>query len=153
MSIVQNRLMTKNLSIQSEPSCGAWRITGSAALLVEDIPPEAPVRQWILSFLYALRFLFATRTASTAIQIQRGPAPLFFGWLKVDSDPRNQSSRFDKRRSRAERRPQDDGPEGARQSGRVIPLSPPITGRQLRRGSYVYCIRRRPLNVISEGCR
>ena len=69
--------MTKNLSIQSEPSCGVWRITESAALLVEDIPPEAPVRQWILNFLYALRFLFATRTASTAIQIHRGPAPLY----------------------------------------------------------------------------
>jgi len=32
----------------------------SAALLVDDILPEAPVRQWVLSFPYALRFLFAT---------------------------------------------------------------------------------------------
>ena len=35
----------------------------SAALLVDDILPEAPVRQWVLSFPYALRFLFATRPA------------------------------------------------------------------------------------------
>jgi len=35
----------------------------SAALLVDDILPEAPVRQWVLSFPYALCFLFATRPA------------------------------------------------------------------------------------------
>jgi len=34
-----------------------------AALLVDDILPEAPVRQWVLNFPYALRFLFATRPA------------------------------------------------------------------------------------------
>ncbi len=35
----------------------------SAALLVDDILPEAPIRQWVLSFPYALRFLFAARPA------------------------------------------------------------------------------------------
>jgi ribosomal protein S27E len=45
------------------PSCGARRMSESAALLVDDILPEAPVRQWVLSFPYALRFLFATRPA------------------------------------------------------------------------------------------
>ena len=45
------------------PSCGARRMAESAALLVDDILPEAPVRQWVLSFPYALRFLFATRPA------------------------------------------------------------------------------------------
>jgi hypothetical protein len=40
---------------------GARRMAESAALLVDDILPEAPVRQWVLSFPYALRFLFATR--------------------------------------------------------------------------------------------
>jgi hypothetical protein len=35
----------------------------SAALLVDDILPEAPIRQWVVSFPYALRFLFATRPA------------------------------------------------------------------------------------------
>jgi hypothetical protein len=29
--------------------------------LVDDILPEAPVRQWVLSFPFALRFLFAAR--------------------------------------------------------------------------------------------
>lgn len=33
----------------------------SAALLVEDILPEVPMRQWVLSFPYPLRFLFASR--------------------------------------------------------------------------------------------
>ena len=33
----------------------------SAALLVDEVFPEQPVRQWVLSFPYPLRFLFATR--------------------------------------------------------------------------------------------
>jgi hypothetical protein len=33
----------------------------SAALLVDDVFPEQPVRQWVLSFPYPLRFLFASR--------------------------------------------------------------------------------------------
>jgi hypothetical protein len=35
----------------------------SSALLVDAILPEQPVRQWVLSFPYPLRFLFATRPA------------------------------------------------------------------------------------------
>jgi len=35
----------------------------SAALLVDDILPEVPIRQWVVSFPHALRFLFATRPA------------------------------------------------------------------------------------------
>ena len=30
----------------------------SAALLVDEVFPEQPVRQWVLSFPYPLRFLF-----------------------------------------------------------------------------------------------
>jgi hypothetical protein len=33
----------------------------SAALLVDDVFPCQPVRQWVLSFPYPLRFLFASR--------------------------------------------------------------------------------------------
>jgi len=33
----------------------------SAALLVDEVFPERPIRQWVLSFPYPLRFLFATR--------------------------------------------------------------------------------------------
>jgi len=33
----------------------------SAALLVDEAFPEQPVRQWVLSVSYPLRFLFASR--------------------------------------------------------------------------------------------
>ena len=42
------------------PSCGARRMAESAALLVDEVFPEQPVRQWVLSFPYPLRFLFAS---------------------------------------------------------------------------------------------
>jgi hypothetical protein len=35
----------------------------SAGLLVDEVFPEQPVRQWVLSFPYPLRFLFASRPA------------------------------------------------------------------------------------------
>ena len=35
----------------------------SAALLVDDVFPSQPVRQWVLSFPYPLRFLLASRPA------------------------------------------------------------------------------------------
>lgn len=34
------------------PSCGARRMAESAALLVDEVLPEQPVRQWVLSFPY-----------------------------------------------------------------------------------------------------
>ena len=43
------------------PSCGARRMAESAALLVDDVLPEQPMRQWVLSFPFQLRFLFASR--------------------------------------------------------------------------------------------
>jgi hypothetical protein len=45
------------------PSCGARRMAESAALLVDDILPEQPIRQWVLSFPFQLRFLFASNPA------------------------------------------------------------------------------------------
>lgn len=45
------------------PSCGARRMAESAALLVDEVFPEQPVRQWVLSFPFPLRFLFASRPA------------------------------------------------------------------------------------------
>ena len=33
----------------------------SAALLVDEVLPHQPMRQWVLSFPYQLRFLFASR--------------------------------------------------------------------------------------------
>lgn len=41
------------------PSCGARRMAESAALLVDEVFPEAPIRQWVLSFPFQLRFLLA----------------------------------------------------------------------------------------------
>ncbi len=43
------------------PSCGARRMAESAALLVEDVFPKRPVRQWVLSVPFPLRFLLASR--------------------------------------------------------------------------------------------
>ena len=36
----------------------------TAAHLVEHVLPKQPIRQWVLSFPYPLRFLFATRPAA-----------------------------------------------------------------------------------------
>jgi len=43
------------------PSCGARRMAESAALLVDEVLPRQPMRQWVLSFPFQLRFLFASR--------------------------------------------------------------------------------------------
>jgi hypothetical protein len=43
------------------PSCGARRMAESAALLVDKVLPRQPMRQWVLSFPFPLRFLFASR--------------------------------------------------------------------------------------------
>jgi len=45
------------------PSCGARRMADSAALLVDEILPLQPMRQWVLSFPFPLRFLFASQPA------------------------------------------------------------------------------------------
>ena len=45
------------------PSCGARRMAETAAHLVEHVLSQQPIRQWVLSFPYPLRFLFATRPA------------------------------------------------------------------------------------------
>ncbi len=43
------------------PSCGARRMAETAALLVDNVLPEQPLRQWVLSLPFALRYLLATR--------------------------------------------------------------------------------------------
>ena len=43
------------------PSCGARRMAESAGLLVDEVLPHEPMRQWVLSFPFQLRFLFASR--------------------------------------------------------------------------------------------
>jgi ribosomal protein S27E len=43
------------------PSCGARRMVESAAHLVDHVFPEAPVRQFVLTFPFPLRFLLAAQ--------------------------------------------------------------------------------------------
>ncbi len=45
------------------PSCGARRMSESAALLVDEVFPQRPVRHWVLSVPFPLRFLFANHPA------------------------------------------------------------------------------------------
>ena len=45
------------------PSCGARRMVESAALLLDEVLPEQPMRQWVLSVPYPLRLLFAREPA------------------------------------------------------------------------------------------
>jgi ribosomal protein S27E len=45
------------------PSCGARRMADSAALLVDQVLPYQPMRQWVLSVPFPLRFLFASKPA------------------------------------------------------------------------------------------
>jgi ribosomal protein S27E len=59
------------------PSCGARRMVESAAHLVDHVFPEAPVRQFVLTFPFPLRFLLAAQprvlTEVLAV-VQRGIA-------------------------------------------------------------------------------
>src|SRR5467141_4847131 len=41
------------------PSCGGRRMTERAARLVTEVLPQVPVRQWVLSLPYRLRYLLA----------------------------------------------------------------------------------------------
>ncbi|MGB5707046.1 MAG: IS91 family transposase [Arenicellales bacterium] len=43
------------------PSCGARRMVESAALLIDDVLPRLPMRQWVLSVPFQLRYLFASQ--------------------------------------------------------------------------------------------
>jgi ribosomal protein S27E len=43
------------------PSCGARRMVETSAHLVDHVFPEVPVRQWVLSFPWPVRLLFANR--------------------------------------------------------------------------------------------
>jgi ribosomal protein S27E len=49
------------------PSCGARRMVESAALLVDEVLPSVPMRQWVLSVPFALRFLFACNAAAMLV--------------------------------------------------------------------------------------
>jgi hypothetical protein len=41
------------------PSCSARRMAKTAALLTDEVFPDVPLRQWVISFPFPLRYLFA----------------------------------------------------------------------------------------------
>ncbi len=43
------------------PSCGARRMAETAALLADEVLPDVPLRQWVISFPFPLRYLFAAQ--------------------------------------------------------------------------------------------
>jgi len=51
------------------PSCGARRMADSAALLVDEVLPDQPMRQWVLSVPFPLRFLFANNPAAMTVAL------------------------------------------------------------------------------------
>ena len=75
------------------PSCGARSMVESAAHLVDRVFPEASVRQWVLTFPFTLRFLFAAHpdalTQVLAV-VQRGISTFIVqqAGLKVSSGAR-----------------------------------------------------------------
>jgi ribosomal protein S27E len=52
------------------PSCGARRMADTAALLVDEVLPEVPIRQWVLSVPFPLRFLFARKPAAMGVVLR-----------------------------------------------------------------------------------
>lgn len=48
------------------------RVVESAALLVDDVLPREPLRKWVLSVPFALRFLFASQVAAMGTLRQSG---------------------------------------------------------------------------------
>jgi ribosomal protein S27E len=48
-------------------SCGGRRMAETAALLADEVLPARPLRQWVLSLPFALRFLLATDPASLTL--------------------------------------------------------------------------------------
>jgi hypothetical protein len=53
------------------PSCGGRRMAETAAHLVDHVLPEVPVRQWVLSIPFALRYRLAydSRLMSTVLNV------------------------------------------------------------------------------------
>jgi hypothetical protein len=63
------------------PSCGGRRMAGAAAHLVDRVIPDVPVRQWVLSLPYALRYRLAF-DAQLLSEVLGVFVRAVFGWLK-----------------------------------------------------------------------
>jgi hypothetical protein len=62
------------------PSCGGRRMAETAALLADEVLPERPLRQWVLSLPFALRFLLATDSDALTL-VLRTVYRAISGWL------------------------------------------------------------------------
>ena len=66
------------------PRCGARRMAEGAALLIDEVLPREPLRQWVLSVPFALRYLFATDPAvmgwTASIRMAGGTTIILAGW-------------------------------------------------------------------------
>ena len=49
------------------PSCGGRRMAEIAALLADEVLPDRPLRQWVLSLPHALRFLLAVNSEALTL--------------------------------------------------------------------------------------
>jgi ribosomal protein S27E len=49
------------------PSCGGRRMAETAALLADEVLPDRPLRQWVLSLPHALRFLLAVNSEALTL--------------------------------------------------------------------------------------
>ena len=49
------------------PSCGGRRMAETAALLADEVLPDRPLRQWVLSLPQALRFLLAVNSEALTL--------------------------------------------------------------------------------------
>lgn len=63
------------------PSCGGRRMAQTAAHLVDNVLPEVPVRQWVISFPWRVRFLLA-RNARLCGAVRRLVLRAIFTWYR-----------------------------------------------------------------------
>ena len=60
------------------PSCGARRMVDLAAHLVDRVLPDVPVRQWVLSLPFGLRYLVA-HNADDIVAVAEADPHLYCG--------------------------------------------------------------------------
>ena len=60
------------------PSCGARRMAETAALLSDEVFPDVPLRQWVVSFPFPLRYLFAAHSTGLIPDWNASPRPMDF---------------------------------------------------------------------------
>ena len=63
------------------PSCGGRRMAETAAHLIDNVLPDLPVRQWVVSFPWRIRFLLA-RNARLCGAVRRLVLRAIFTWYR-----------------------------------------------------------------------